>query len=201
MNRKIWIIGVLVLLLAITAGCGQKPNALVEGEQGNQGSAGNSVNGTAVQEPPNNPVAHGAGDSHNSSPEEQANTLVIQAFFTDDQLDELFAENKEIAYSDDADKYMQTLKALQHSGIPGHLPLWDKVSFKQAVFEGGKLTVDLTLPDEARLGAGGEALAVESLTKALFQFEEVQSIEILVDGQEADTLMGHVELEHPFLRK
>ncbi|WHX47302.1 GerMN domain-containing protein [Paenibacillus woosongensis] len=204
MNRKLWIIGVLVLLLAVTAGCGQKPNALVEGEQvnqENQGNAGNSVDGTAIQEPPSNPVAHGAGDSHHSSPEEQANTMVIQAYFTDDQLNELFPESKEITYSADAEKYMQTLKALQQSETPGLLPLWEKVNFKQAVFEGGKLTVDLTLPDEARLGAGGEALAVESLTKALFQFEEVQSIEILVDGQQADTLMGHVELEHPILRK
>ncbi|WP_110932561.1 GerMN domain-containing protein [Paenibacillus bouchesdurhonensis] len=203
MNKKIWLSGILVLLLAVTAGCGQKPEAkLGEGDGSGSNHAGNSEIGQTIQEPPNNPVAHGAGNSDDVSPvQEQVKKTVIQTYFTDDQMNDLIAKEKEISYSDDEQKYMKTMKALQHSEASELLSLWGKVNFKEAKLDGGKLTVDLSLPDEARLGAGGESLAVESLTKALFQFDEVKSIEVLIDGQQAETLMGHVELEHPFLRK
>lgn len=199
MNKKIWLSCMLILLLAVAAGCGQKPTgSSAEGENGNAGSVGA---GQTIQEPPNNPAAHGAGDSNEGSSQEQVKKLVIQTYFTDDQLDALIAKEKEISYSIEEEKYANTLKALQHSEEPGLLPLWGKVEFKQPVMKDGQLTIDLSLPDEARLGSGGEALAVESLTKALFQFEKVKAIEILVDGQQVETLMGHVELEHPFQRK
>ena len=34
----------------------------------------------------------------------------------------------------------------------------------------------------------------------MFQFEEVQQIELTVDGQQVESLMGHVDLEHPMNR-
>lgn len=202
MNKKIWLSGILVLLLAVTAGCGQKPEAMLgEGKGSDSNVASNNEIGQMIQAP-NNPVAHGSSDSNEGSPgEEQVKKRVIQAYFTDEQMDDLIVKEIEISYSNEDEKYTQTLEALQHSGAPELLSLWDKVSFKEVKLKDGKLTVDLSLPDEARLGAGGESLAVESLTEALFQFDEVKSIEVLVDGQQVETLMGHVELEHPILRK
>ncbi|MFD3258927.1 GerMN domain-containing protein [Paenibacillus lentus] len=203
MNKQIWISGMLVLLLTVTAGCGQKPEARPgEGDLGGSSHGANNEIGQMIQEPPNDPVAHGAGNAEGNSPEEpQVKKQVIQAYFTDVQMDDLIAREIEISYSKEEEKYARTLEALQHNGASELLSLWEKVNFKGAKLEGGMLTVDLSLPDEARLGAGGEALAVESLTKALFQFDEVKSIEILVDGQQVESLMGHVELEYPFLRK
>lgn len=65
----------------------------------------------------------------------------------------------------------------------------------------GTLTVDIHIPDDARLGAGGEAFAIEALTKTLFQFDEIKAIDVLVDGQAAESMMGHVTLEHPIHRE
>ncbi|AZK47252.1 GerMN domain-containing protein [Paenibacillus lentus] len=203
MNKKIMLSGILVLLLTVTAGCGQKPEPMLGEREGNVSNyAGNSENGQMNQEPLNNPDAHGSGNSNESSPgQEQVKNMVIKAYFTDEQMDALIVKEKEISYSNEAEKYNQTLASLQHSGAPELLSLWEKVSFKETKLKDGMLTVDILLPDEARLGAGGESLALESLTEALFQFDEVKSIEVLVDGQPVETLMGHVELEHPILRK
>jgi hypothetical protein len=43
--------------------------------------------------------------------------------------------------------------------------------------------------------------AIDALQKTFFQFDEVQSLELLVDGNQIESLMGHVELEHPMTRK
>ena len=74
------------------------------------------------------------------------------------------------------------------------------MTFKTAEFKDGLVTVDINLPNEARLGSGGESLAIDALKATLFQFQEVNEIELLVDGAKVDTLMGHVELEYPMKR-
>ncbi|MNJ00980.1 hypothetical protein D3C73_1604640 [compost metagenome] len=51
------------------------------------------------------------------------------------------------------------------------------------------------------MGSGGEVLLMDALKKAVFQFSEVQALDILVDGKIVDSLMGHVELEHPIKRQ
>ncbi len=43
-------------------------------------------------------------------------------------------------------------------------------------------------------------MLLEAIQKTLFQFPEVDSIDILVDGKPADSLMGHMELPHPIKR-
>ncbi|MNW52817.1 Sporulation and spore germination [compost metagenome] len=113
---------------------------------------------------------------------------------------DLIKETKEITYQQEQDKYLAALKSLQGSDS-NLFPLWGKVEFHSAVLKDGALTIDIALPDEARLGAGGEVLALDALKKTMFQFPEVESIELLVDGQQVDTLMGHEELEHPMTRK
>lgn len=114
---------------------------------------------------------------------------------------ELKKVQKEIKYDKDQDKYEAALKSLQSSGDSKLFALWEKVNFKSVSFKDGLLTVDIHLPDEARLGAGGESLALDALKKTSFQFDEVKSLELLVDGQQVDTLMGHVELTHPMTRE
>ncbi|GJM74873.1 hypothetical protein HMSSN036_70890 [Paenibacillus macerans] len=64
----------------------------------------------------------------------------------------------------------------------------------------GELALDIELPDEARLGAGGEALAIDALKKTMFQFDEVKQIEVTVGGEKVESLMGHADLEHPITR-
>lgn len=64
----------------------------------------------------------------------------------------------------------------------------------------GQVTVDLSLPDAARLGSPGEEMLLDALKKTLFQFSEVKTIEILLDGKQVESLMGHMELPHPIKR-
>lgn len=192
MNRKVMVLGVLALMLVLSAGCGQKPGASPEAGAGNTGTN----QGSGINDPQTANPSQGAGNV--DQPSQQS--ALIEVYFTDERMMALTKVEREIVFQADQDKYMEALKALQASGDSQLLPLWGKVEFHQAELKDGTVTVDLSMPDEARLGAGGEALALDALRNTLFQFDEVKAIELLVDGQQVDTLMGHVELEHPLTR-
>jgi hypothetical protein len=195
-NRKSYILGVLVLLLALSSGCGQKPQAAPNAGAGNAEETQEDVQAPNATTPPDADSSQGAGGMK----QPQLSTEKIETYFTDDQMLELTQVNREITYQAEEDKYLAALKTLQTPSDAKQFSLWGKAEFRSAVLKDGTVTVDLSLPDEARLGAGGEALALDALKNTLFQFDEVKAIDLLVDGTPVDTLMGHVELTHPMSR-
>ncbi|WP_433946500.1 GerMN domain-containing protein [Paenibacillus sp. SN-8-1] len=209
MTRKIWLTALLVVVVGISAGCGQKPQtaAGTDNTQNSSAPATNTDNSVNTSSTSSTDTSTGGAGGQATAPntsepaDTKSKTLNIDAYYTDDQMLELKKVQKEIKYESDQDKYEAALKSLQSSGDSKLFALWEKVDFKSASFKDGLLTVDIHLPDEARLGAGGESLALDALKKTSFQFDEVKSLELLVDGQQVDTLMGHVELEHPMTRE
>ncbi|CAM2793355.1 GerMN domain-containing protein [Paenibacillus sediminis] len=201
MNKKIWVTGLLAILLVTAAGCGQKPTAAPS----NSGSKSDTVQGQSRAA-----LSNGAGSNTESQKTEVNNTVkdnanktqkaIIKVYYNDDQATKLVEAQKEISFESDIQKYEAALKALQTSDDPKLFPLWPKVIFKSVKIHNGDLTIDLTLPDAARLGSEEEQFALDSLKKTLFQFEEVKTIDILVDGKQVDSLMGHVDLDHPMKR-
>lgn len=213
MKRKLWIIALLVVVMGISAGCGQKPQSAagVNNTQGSEGSSTSTGDQTASNTPGDadggqqqvqgNSGTNGSGSTQTNESASKSVKANIEAYYTDDNMLELKKVPKEITYTDAKGKYEAALNSLKDSGDSKLFALWGKVEFKSVSFMDGLLTVDIHLPDEARLGAGGESLAIDALKKTSFQFDEVKNLELLVDGQKADTLMGHVELMHPMTRE
>lgn len=186
--KKIITIGAVLMLAAALAGCGQKPQAA-------PGVTPESPPAAVVD--PN--VSQGAGQNGTEVTEPEMQTSQIKLYYTDDDLMELTEVQREIEFQEDQDKYAEAFRQLQiaESGL---FSLWQKVILNKASLADGVLSIDIQLPDEARLGSGGEVLAIDSLKATMFQFEEVQKLELTVDGEQVESLMGHVELEHPMTR-
>lgn len=55
-------------------------------------------------------------------------------------------------------------------------------------------------PRQPCLAQVGEQFAIEALKHILFQFGKVSSIELLVEGEHKESLMGHIDLERPMIR-
>ncbi|WP_405157457.1 GerMN domain-containing protein [Paenibacillus sp. FSL H8-0283] len=223
MNKKIWIAALLVTVMAVAAGCGSKPTAAPNQTQG----AGTENNVTEVEgEPITEPVT--AEPEENTTPtestegssEEETTTTppsetstekpatsesnekkTITVFYTDEEELELHKASAEISYASDDAKYKAAFESLQQSKDAKLVPLWSKeIELKSVQFKDGALTLDIHMPDTARLGAGGESYALDALKQTFFQFDEVKSLDLLVDGQQTESLMGHVDLEHPMTR-
>jgi hypothetical protein len=199
LNKKIWSAGLLAAVMLIGAGCGQKPGAAPDNTPGQVTPAPDDQTGQS-----NNGTSNGSGGSSTGSGSEvttpEAKTESIKAYYTDPDMMELVEGTAEISYKEEQEKYEAAYQALQKSGNAEMIPLWEKIELKSLKFENGALTLDVTVPDEANLGAGGESFAVDAIKKTFFQFDEVQSLQILVDGQQTESLMGHVDLENPMTR-
>ncbi|MBM6995417.1 GerMN domain-containing protein [Paenibacillus sp. DXFW5] len=201
--RKIAILLAMVAMLGVAAGCGNKPVASPP-DNGNEVDAAMSsgAQGTELQEVQQS----GSGTDETSAanadaPEAEVEKLTIQVYYTDDDLMDLKPKSREIEFTADRSKYESAFEALQ-TADDGLLSLWEMVVLNTVKFDetSGQLNLDISLPDEARLGAGGESLALEALKNTMFQFDEVKQIELTLDGAQVDSLMGHVDLEHPMSR-
>lgn len=61
-----------------------------------------------------------------------------------------------------------------------------------------EVVVDLTGPVRSGAGSDTETARVYGLIDTIaWNFKEVRSVRLLVDGQEVDTLLGHLDLSHP----
>lgn len=194
MNKKIWSVGLLAAVMLVGAGCGEKPGAAPDDTPGQVTPAPDDQTGQG-----NGGVSNGSGGS-NETTTPDAKTESIKAYYTDPELMELVEGTADISYKEANEKYEAAYKALQKSDNAEMIPLWEKIELNSVKFENGALTIDVTVPDEANLGAGGESFAVDAIKKTFFQFDEVKSLQLLVDGQQAESLMGHVDLENPMTR-
>jgi len=203
----------LVVLLAAAAGCGGGPR-LGGADSAAGGDAGAAADGVAAESAAaggalaaeNMAAVSGAGaaaaGSAGAADETQAGRkLTIRAYYADDQLTGLKEADREIDVSPGRSKYEYAFEALQ-TETDGLVPLWKHIVLNRIEFaeNSGRLNIDISIPDHALLGAGGEALALEALQRTIFQFDEVRQIELTVDGRRVESLMGHVSLDHPLLR-
>ncbi|MGN7357282.1 GerMN domain-containing protein [Paenibacillus sp. SAF-054] len=220
MSRKLWCAGILALVMIASAGCGQKPTTApesgqqetVSGEQQQttgsgsetapEENAGNENGGKADEGTPKGEEPSGSPktDTPSQTTETAAKKEMIDVYYTDPQELDLKKSQKEISYKTENDKYAEAYKALQSSGKDELVPLWGKIELKKLDVKNGEITLDVHMPDEARLGAGGEQYALDALSQTMFQFDEIKSVELLVDGAKVESLMGHVDLEHPLTR-
>ncbi|WP_315371300.1 GerMN domain-containing protein [Paenibacillus xylanexedens] len=223
MNKKIWIAALLVTVMAVAAGCGSKPTAAPNQTQG-AGTENNvtEVEGETITEPvtaepeenttPTESTEGSSEEETTTTPPSETSTekpatsesnekKTITVFYTDEEELELHKASAEISYASDDAKYKAAFESLQQSKDAKLVALWSKeIELKSVQFKDGALTLDIHMPDTARLGAGGESYALDALKQTFFQFDEVKSLDLLVDGQQTESLMGHVDLEHPMTR-
>ncbi|GAK40068.1 hypothetical protein TCA2_2557 [Paenibacillus sp. TCA20] len=221
MRKKWWMVALLAVSLTTLAACGNNPTASPPNSDSEQQTGSETDPQTddtqgetepaEPQTPPEESNTTGNGGTStggtNGSSSEQAEDVEtkeadIQVYYTDPELLEVKSATQTISYKADWSKYEAAFKALQHSDSEELVPLWsEEITINKLEVDGGNITLDLKIPATANLGSSGESFAIDALKQTFFQFEEVESLELLVDGEQKESLMGHVELEHPMTRE
>jgi hypothetical protein len=124
----------------------------------------------------------------------------IKLYYADTEMTKLVEKQGSLTNVPEADKYKSALQKLQTAPDSSVVSLFKGVNIQSAQIKDGQLTVNVTVNDQGRLGAPGEALLLDAFKKTLFQFSEVKTIELLVDGKKTESLMGHMDIPHPIKR-
>ncbi|XEC92678.1 GerMN domain-containing protein [Paenibacillus tarimensis] len=123
--------------------------------------------------------------------------MTIYVYYADAELSEKIVQERVIHYSNTQEKIEAAFAELQKDGEDGALSLWKLIQVHSLTVNNGDITIDLSIPEEARFGAPGEEFALEAIRGTMFQFDDITSLNLLVDGEEPDSLMGHEKLDHP----
>lgn len=184
------------VVIAALSGCGAQEKTNVD----TQGGVGSSPTAESNGEPTSEPEDSGNEPSPVPSSPAASDELEITIYATDAELEKTLERKVAIPNAGEADIINSALAELQKDAGDGSVSLWKDVHILAANLNDGIVTVDIHIPDEARLGAPGELQMVETLKSTLFQFSFVEGIDILVVGEAVESMMGHVELDHPIVR-
>ena len=157
MNRKYLVTGLLALVLAISAGCGQKPAAApIEPAQEPTEVVNKEVTPSenkGNEKPPANTGGTQGGPTDGKNTGTQEKKANIELYYTDPELLDVKKASREITYTDEESKYAKAFEALQKSGDDQLIPLWrDGIKLTSVKFDQGALTLDIVKAPEANLG-------------------------------------------------
>lgn len=198
--HKTWQKGMAAAAIAalLLAGCGTS-KAPLQGtaetppsKSGQTAQAGTDGDKTTTQTTPT--------ETSTSKSDPEKKELKIKAYYSDAQLEKLVQKDVTINFKQDQDKYLAALNQLKKSPDDKTIPLFKGFTYKSVALKDGQLNLDVSIADDGRLGSGGEEMLLDALQKTMFQFSEVKSIEVLVDGKQVESLMGHMDLPHPIKR-
>ncbi|WP_046216045.1 GerMN domain-containing protein [Paenibacillus wulumuqiensis] len=181
MKKGIYVAIIICALSVLALGCESKP-------------AANTVQGS-------DPATNKPAAPADTKDKQEENSQEIKVYYSDVQVMQLEPHTQTITFKEDSEKYSATYAALQKGDQKELIPLWENIDLLSAKLEQGTLTLDVHVPDKARMGSSGEILAIDALKKTFFQFDEVKNIQLLVDGKQTDSLMGQAELDNPLTRE
>jgi hypothetical protein len=136
-----------------------------------------------------------------STSPEPGKPITLILYYGNTNGDELVPKEVTLKPLTTTSQYLEALNALTKSTDEKAVALFEGFTFLSAERKDSTLNIDLTLPKESKLGAPGEDLLLQSLKKTLFQFKELNAIEVLVNGKKVESLLGHVELPHPIVKQ
>lgn len=210
--KKILMPALLALLL-FTAGCDQPPVEPTPPAEKPTQSAQVEPEGKPEPkpevklEPPKSepvPVPEVRGANLPVANEKTERTLHVKVYYPDDSGMRLVAVEREILVDDTTDKYTAAVEALldepQEENLTKIFP--KNASIRSVKVENGLATVDLggSITKNFVGGSTGEELLVGSVVDTLTNFPEVTSVKFLVEGQDIETLSGHMDLSAPLER-
>ena len=183
--KSILVLALTLLCAMVLAGCDEQK----------QGEAGSKT-----------VVSSSSGSSSSSSSSSQsgskAQLVNIKVYYPDENATGLVAVEKSIKDTDN--KYQAAVEALMagtdKKGLANGFP--KKAKLLQVTVSGKVAKVDFSRELQKNFvgGSTGEEMLVGSVVNTLTEFPEIQKVQILVDGQEVETLSGHMDLSQPLPR-
>ena len=206
--RNILLLFMLVVML-VCVGCDKQ-------QEGNNNPPGNSqtentgtldsVENSKEKEPdiPPTPPQHKVDGQNNKSESRHSKEMKIKVYYPDESGLRLIGVNREIEVNNTNDKYKAAVAAVMTP--PTEKNLTSTVSNNSSLIsvevKNGTAVVnfDKKIKNGFSGGSTGEEFLIGSVVNTLTEFKEVQNVKFLIDGNEIETLSGHMDLSEPVER-
>ena len=152
--------------------------------------------------PPSPP--QNSNDSKHIDETRNAKKMKVKVYYPDESGLRLVGVNREITFTDQNDKYKAAVEAVMTP--PKEKNLTKVVSNNSSLIsvdvKDGTAMVNLSKNIKIGFvgGSTGEELLIGSVVNTLTEFKEVNAVKFLIDGQEVETLSGHMDLSTPIKR-
>ena len=136
--------------------------------------------------------------------EKTEQSMNVKIYYPDDSGMRLVEVEREIIVDDSVDKYTAAVETLLEEPEEENLTtIFPKhTGFRKVTVEGDLATVDIdgSILKSFVGGSTGEEFLIGSVVNTLTNFPEVKRVKFLVNGQEIETLSGHMDLSTPLER-
>lgn len=204
--RKILIFLMTVLML-ICSGCENNPkNGSIPDKSNTETAETVDSNSDSSEKdpklPPKPPQPKHSSDKDGT---EKMRKMKVKVYYPDESGLRLVGVNREIEVNDtDETKYKAVVEAVMTPPKEKHLT---KVVSNDSSLIGVDVkdgTALVNLSNSIKIGfvggSTGEELLIGSVVNTLTEFKEVNAVKFLIDGQEVETLSGHMDLSEPIKR-
>ncbi len=202
--NKIFLPAMLALLL-LTAGCEQNPS-----DNPPEPPAQNKTVVTPETKPePSKPVPEPEKtvqprENPPVNNEKTEQSMNIKVYYPDDSGMRLVEVEREIIVGDEDEKYIAAVETLLDEPVEDNLTrIFPKnAGIRSVTVSDGLAIVDFdgSILKNFVGGSTGEEFLIGSIVDTLTNFPEINRVKFLVDGQEIETLSGHMDLSAPLER-
>ena len=196
----------MLALVMLISGCEQPPNGELPASPEKPETVAQDVKVEPLNPPPIKPVEPVKPEEKTVPKENEPDRQImrVKVYYPDDSGVRLVEVERRINIAREDEKYSAALEMLLEDPYEENLTkIFPKnASIRSVTVENGLATVDL---DGAMLktmvgGSTGEEFLVGSIVDTLTSFPEITQVKFLVDGQEVETLKGHMDLSAPLER-
>lgn len=159
------------------------------------------------EEPPQNPEPEKPIEPIENKPaknEKTEQTMNVKVYYPDESGMRLVEVEREIIVDESVDKYTAAVETLLEEPEEENLTtIFPKnTGFRKVTVEGDLAIVDIdgSILKSFVGGSTGEEFLIGSVVDTLTNFPEIKRVKFLVNGQEIETLSGHMDLSVPLER-
>ena len=130
--------------------------------------------------------------------------MKVKVYYPDESGLKLVGVNRSVEINDQVDKYKAALKAVMTPPTEKNLTsiIPNNSSLISVKIKDGTAIVDLDNSIKKGFvgGSTGEEFLIGSIVNTLTEFKEVKDVKFLINGEEVETLSGHMDLSEPIKR-
>lgn len=131
-----------------------------------------------------------------------AQAVDIVAYFSDDQAEFLVAETRHVASTDNLAMAAieELIKGPQEKSHYATIPSETSVLGIEIKDRIAYVNFSKELIDKHWGGSAGELMTITSIVSTLTEFDDIQKVQILVEGKVVETIAGHSDVSKPLAR-